>query len=81
MSLAEESEEDQDLDMDLKVLLKNCCPILQSRSSAIVFFVLQLHMAILFPMNGKTIVNLLFRFQECRKGCRFLKSLMITAVN
>jgi AP-3 complex subunit beta len=49
-----EEEEDQgdDLDMDLKMLLKNCRPLLQSRNSAVVFSVLQLHLAIFFPNDS-----------------------------
>ena len=57
MSSAEESEEDQDSDMDLKMLLKNCRPLLQLRSSGVVFPVLQLDMPIFLPIDDKTAVN------------------------
>lgn len=54
----EEDEEDEmdvdeatelELNLDLRMLLKNCRPLLQSRNSAVVFAVLQLHLALFLP--------------------------------
>lgn len=51
----EEEDDDEDenneleLDLDLRMLLKNCRPLLQSRNSAVVFSVLQLHLALFLP--------------------------------
>ena len=50
--------------MDLKMLLKNCRPLFQSRNSAIFFSVLQLHRAIFLTIDGKALVNLSSHHQD-----------------
>lgn len=47
----EESDDTLKLDYDLSMLLTSCKPLLQSRNSAVVFAVLQLHLALFVPKD------------------------------
>jgi len=48
----DEDEEEEPIDLDLRMLFKNCRPLLQSRNSSVVFSVLQLHLAMFLPTEG-----------------------------
>lgn len=47
----DESDDGISLDYDLSMLLTSCKPLLQSRNSAVVFAVLQLHLALFVPKD------------------------------
>lgn len=55
--LEEETSDEMEIDLDLRMLLKNCRPLLQSRNSAVVFSVLQLHLSLFLPCPASRLTD------------------------